>query len=61
MPYKCWEKRKEYSRLLMRKRRSLIPVAGAVKRIAVDVRPANNYVIPSFGQVIPIAVVVELC
>ena len=54
MPYKDWEKRKEYSRNLMRKRRSLVPVADAVRRIAVDV-------IPVFGEVIPLAVVVELC
>ena len=54
MPYKCWEKRKEYSRLLMRKRRSLVPVADTVKRMAVNVRPVNDFVIP-------MAVVVELC
>ena len=61
MPYKCWGKRKEYSRNLMRKRRSLIPVADAVRRMAVDVIPVFGEVIPVFGEVIPLAVVVELC
>ena len=54
MPYKDWEKRKEYSRNLMRKRRSLVPVAGEVKRVAINVIPIDNYIIP-------LAVVVELC
>ena len=54
MPYKDWEKRKEYSRLLMRKRRSLIPVAGEVKRVAINVIPISDFVIP-------LAVVVSSC
>ena len=54
MPYKDWEKRKEYSRILMRKMRSLIPVADAVRRMAVNVIPLDNYVIP-------LAVVVSSC
>ena len=54
MPYKDWEKRKEYSRNLMRKRRSLVPVAGEVKRVAVNVIPIDNFVIP-------MAVVVSSC
>ena len=61
MPYKDWEKRKEYSRNLMRKRRSLVPVAGEVKRVAVNVKPVFGEVIPVFGEFIPFAVVVELC
>ena len=54
MPIKDWEKRKEYSRNLMRKRRSLIPVADAVRRIAVNVIPISDFVIP-------LAVVVSSC
>ena len=61
MPIKDWEKRKEYSRNLMRKRRSVIPIAGEVIPIAVNVRPVGDFVIPIVDFVIPLAVVVELC